>query len=127
MSGDTWFWTQVVLYGIGFTCGAGYMIMHRPSKWRTMESLALSGWVIPYTLLLGMLLFLVITNPVPPPDGQALRRGVAVVGLLTMDTCVVGLLWMYLKFWQEERVHPTKLCTRCRGKGVLRRDTEGGR
>lgn len=126
MSGTAWLWTQLVLYGIGFLCGLIFLVTHRPSSRSTLTALRYTGWVIPYTALLGLLLFLVVTNPVPPPNGQVLRRGFYTIGLLAMDASVVVLLVSWLRFVHEERKRPSKLCTRCGGSGLMPRPAQEG-
>ena len=110
----------VCLVGFGF--GVAYLWLYRPSRWRSATARDSSGWVLALTLFFLWSLYRTchaLWSEVPAePVGWGFALSSLALGLLLVG--VVGYrLWRYVRIMREERIHPTEVCPRCGGVGVV--------
>jgi hypothetical protein len=112
-----------VVCAAGMTAGLAYGWLYRPSQWRSADARDSSAWVLALTLFFAWSLFRVLYGiwwgPGPEPVGLLFSLSSLAIGLLLV-ALVLYRLHRFRVAMLEEREHPTKVCTRCKGRGVLR-------
>jgi hypothetical protein len=122
VSGDLYRWLVAGVCLVGLTHGLVYLWLYRPSRWRSALARDASGWVLALTLFFAWTLWRVgyaLTTGAEPTRvglGFALTS-LALAGLLV--ALVIYRLARFVAVLRVERIHPTEVCTRCKGTGVV--------
>jgi hypothetical protein len=133
-----------VLYGIGFATASVYVFLYRawqPRHWRSAYGRDASGIVVVLWAIYGWLIYRLVagivagTGSVPTGNNLWVTLGI----FAAVDGFFLQRLVLFMAALREERRHPTRICRRCGGRGVvpvgtppdqwaipLAEDTDGG-
>jgi hypothetical protein len=113
------------LYGIGFATASIYVVLYRAWRlkhWRTAYARDASGIVVVLWLIYGWLIYRLVASALTG-TGAMVPTGVNLWVSLLVFAAVDGYFFqrlvLFLRAWREERRHPTRVCRRCGGQGVV--------
>lgn len=122
MDGETYRWAVAAVTGVGFAAGATYLLLYRPSRWRSATARDSSGWVLALTLFflwsLWRVLYVLHSDTPAPPIRPLYAWTSLALGVLLVGVVLYRLL-RFIRVLRHERTHPTVVCSCCQGSGVV--------
>jgi hypothetical protein len=114
-----------VLYGAGFATASVYVLLYRAWRlkhWKSAYARDASGIVVVLWLIYGWLIYRLVAvtlggGGANVPEGVHLWITLGI--FLAVDGFFFQRLVLFLRAMREERKHPTRICRRCAGRGVV--------
>lgn len=122
MSGELYRLAIVLVCLIGMGAGGFYLWLYKPTRWRDAWQRDASAWVLVLVLVFGWSLYRVGYAIVfgPAPERVPLAQAVSGITLgLLLDAVVVYRLHRFRRAARFEQAHPTQVCPRCGGRGLV--------
>lgn len=124
MTLTTWRICLGILYGVGFATASVYVVAYRAwdiRHWKTAYARDASGIIVVLWLVYGWLIYRLVDGIISgrgmAPSGSSLWISLAIFA--AVDGYFFQRLTLFLKAMREERRHPTAICRRCGGRGVV--------
>lgn len=123
MTGESYRLAIAAVLLVGLAAGGAFLLLFKPRRWlRDATARDASGWVIVIVALYAWVGWQTVSAwvlGIAPPD-RPLAGALAGIGFgLALDGFLVYRLRRYMAALEDERIHPTRICPRCGGAGVV--------
>lgn len=123
MTGEIYRLLLSIVLVVGLVAGGAFLLLFRPHRWlRDPLARDASGWVVIVVGLYAWSAYRLVVGwaATPDPPRQPLSSVLVALGFgLALDGALIHRLRRYMAALEAERIHPTRVCPRCGGAGVV--------